>query len=287
VGGVVAEPADASPEVVARLRQMCLGLPEAYEERAWVGLRWRIRTHTFAHVLTVEAGWPPAYAQAAARKLSGTSYMRAPLAQVATIEFLPVCLQRGYLKAAFGDSQARVVTESEGEVEVDAILPLTPGKIYSTSAVQWKGNAVFASNDLEPLIHLPVGQPADAVHLNRDLEKVAAFYHTKGYMTARITPKAVLDDEHSTVRYDLNVVEGDQFKMGELEIIGLDSQAKARLVAAWKLPEGDPYNTEYPRRFLNEQSRLIPAAIPWEIGIHEAVNDRDKTVDVTIRFSSK
>ena len=225
--------------------------------------------------------------QAAARKLTGASYMRAPLAQVATIEFLPVCLQRGYLKAAFGDSQARVVTESEGEVEVDAILPLTSGKVYSTSAVEWKGNAVFASNDLERLIHLPIGQPADAVHLSRDLEKVAAFYHTKGYMTARITPKAVLDDEHSTVRYDLNVVEGDQFKMGELEIIGLDSQAKARLVAAWKLPEGDPYNTEYPRLFLNEQSRVIPAAIPWEIGIHEAVNDRDKTVDVTIRFSSK
>jgi len=44
---------------------MCLGLPEAYEEPAWVGLRWRIRTHTFAHVLRVEAGWPPAYARAA------------------------------------------------------------------------------------------------------------------------------------------------------------------------------------------------------------------------------
>jgi hypothetical protein len=61
----VTEPADVSPEIVGRLRPVCLGLPETYEEPAWVGIRWRIRTHTFAHVLTVEAGWPPAYARAA------------------------------------------------------------------------------------------------------------------------------------------------------------------------------------------------------------------------------
>jgi predicted DNA-binding protein (MmcQ/YjbR family) len=50
--------------VVAELRSVCLGLPEAYEEEAWVGTRWRIRTKTFAHVLVVDGGWPPAYARA-------------------------------------------------------------------------------------------------------------------------------------------------------------------------------------------------------------------------------
>jgi hypothetical protein len=53
-------------EMVARLRSVCLGLPDAYEEPAWVGTRWRIRKRTFVHVLTVAAGWPPAYARAAA-----------------------------------------------------------------------------------------------------------------------------------------------------------------------------------------------------------------------------
>jgi hypothetical protein len=32
-----------------------------------VGTRWRIRAKTFAHVLTIDAGWPPAYARAAGR----------------------------------------------------------------------------------------------------------------------------------------------------------------------------------------------------------------------------
>lgn len=53
------------PTILTRLRPLCLALPEAHEEQAWVGTRWRIRKQTFAHVLMVDGGWPPAYAKAA------------------------------------------------------------------------------------------------------------------------------------------------------------------------------------------------------------------------------
>jgi hypothetical protein len=59
------QPADVPAEFLSRLRPICAGLPEAYEEQAWVGTRWRIRRHTFAHVVMIESGWPPAYARAA------------------------------------------------------------------------------------------------------------------------------------------------------------------------------------------------------------------------------
>jgi YjbR len=46
---------DVPPGVEDRLRAVCLGLPEAYEELAWTGIRWRVRGRTFAHACTVEA----------------------------------------------------------------------------------------------------------------------------------------------------------------------------------------------------------------------------------------
>jgi hypothetical protein len=46
------------------VRAACTALPEVHEEDAWVGIRWRIRTRTFAHVLTIDDGRPPAYARA-------------------------------------------------------------------------------------------------------------------------------------------------------------------------------------------------------------------------------
>ena len=57
---------DVAAEFVDRLRSVCLALPEAHEESAWVGTRWRIPKKTFAHVLTIDAGRPAGYARAAA-----------------------------------------------------------------------------------------------------------------------------------------------------------------------------------------------------------------------------
>lgn len=62
----MAESEDVAPYVVDRLRAVCLALPGVHEERAWVGLRWRIRGRTFAHVLVVQDGRPASYARAAA-----------------------------------------------------------------------------------------------------------------------------------------------------------------------------------------------------------------------------
>lgn len=47
---------DVPEPIEVRLRALCLGLPSAYEERAWVGTRWMVRKRTFAHVLGVEDG---------------------------------------------------------------------------------------------------------------------------------------------------------------------------------------------------------------------------------------
>jgi predicted DNA-binding protein (MmcQ/YjbR family) len=54
------EYADVPPEVVAGLQAACARLPDAYEEPAWAGTRWRIRKRTFAQVLTIDSGSGPA-----------------------------------------------------------------------------------------------------------------------------------------------------------------------------------------------------------------------------------
>lgn len=228
----------------------------------------------------------------AGRRLTGAEYLRSSLAAVAKFDLLPVYLQRGYLKAAFGPSDARVVpppspaadAQGPAELEVDAIVPVTPGRIYSTSSVDWKGNSAIAISEVAPLIHLPSGQPVDAVRLLRDLENVGKLYRSRGYMTVQIKPEAWFDDDKSTVHYDLNIVEGDLYKMGELEIVGLDTQAKARMQAAWHLREGQPYNADYPKKFVDDTEQLLPRAVRWAVSIHESLDAKDKTVDVEIHF---
>ncbi len=226
---------------------------------------------------------------AIARKLEGAPYERTSLAVVAGLEFLPVYLQRGYLKAQFAASDAKVVPksatdDSAADIVVDAILPVTPGKVYSTAGVAWQGNRALKTEELQGLIHMPLGEPANAVRLARDLDNVAKLYRSRGYMAAQVTPEPTIDDAKATVRYELKVAEGDQYKMGELEIVGLDTLATAHLQQAWTLREGDPYNADYAKKFLETTNRLLPGGVSWNISIHEAVDAKDKTVDVTLRY---
>lgn len=45
---------DVPAAILTRVRSICSSLPEAYEESAWIGVRWRVRQRTFAHLLTVD-----------------------------------------------------------------------------------------------------------------------------------------------------------------------------------------------------------------------------------------
>jgi hypothetical protein len=56
-------PGDVTPEILDRLRPICRELPDAYEEPAWIGVRWRIRARTIAHVYTPDPQRYPVYAQ--------------------------------------------------------------------------------------------------------------------------------------------------------------------------------------------------------------------------------
>ncbi len=50
---------------MSKLRKICMALPLANEETAWVGTRWCIRGKNFAHVIMIMDGHPPNYAKAA------------------------------------------------------------------------------------------------------------------------------------------------------------------------------------------------------------------------------
>ncbi|QWP77351.1 MmcQ/YjbR family DNA-binding protein [Lysobacter sp. K5869] len=74
--------------ILTRLNAICLGLPEAYEETAWAGVRWMVAKKNFAHAVRIESGWPPAYAEAAATAGPATVVtFRLPVERLATPRF--------------------------------------------------------------------------------------------------------------------------------------------------------------------------------------------------------
>jgi predicted DNA-binding protein (MmcQ/YjbR family) len=66
VGGSMAGMSDIWADALAWARATCLALPGAFEEDAWVGTRWKVRSNTFAHIVEIVDGWPRSFARSAA-----------------------------------------------------------------------------------------------------------------------------------------------------------------------------------------------------------------------------
>jgi outer membrane protein assembly factor BamA len=224
--------------------------------------------------------------EAAAKKLLGEDYVRPALRAQAEKSFLPTYLERGYLKAAFADAQPKIVVDSPEETLVDVAFPVTPGVDYKLSELQLSGDKLFPSEKLRDMIHLPPGQPVNAVKLNQNLAEIKRLYGSRGYMAARISATFETNDSDATVRYLLQFQEGDVYKMGDLEVRGLDSRTTERVAVAWKLREGDTYDALYASKFVESAVSLLPGE-DWTIAVHESIEEKNKVVDVSLHFDRK
>ena len=221
-----------------------------------------------------------------AGKVQDADYLRSRLALFAKMDATPVYLKRGFLKVSFGEAQAQVVSDTTDGTVVDVKLPVTEGIQYKLAAVEWTGNSILPADKLQPLIRGKAGDVANAVQLEQDFEAVRRLYGSRGYVKATTTPQLKFDDAASTVAYTVQVKEGELYRMGDLDIEGLDSKTVARLRTEWKLRQGEPYDCSYPKRFFTQSEADLPTDVRWKVTVHETVNDSDKTVDVTLQYSS-
>jgi outer membrane protein insertion porin family len=224
---------------------------------------------------------------AAAKKLRGAEYGRSALRQQEDKNFLPVFLERGYLKATFGNPEAKVAQNDQDETLVDVTFPVDPGPQYKLTSLLILGNRVMPSEALRQAIHARLGQPADAVELSKDVDGIKSLYGARGYVDAAVRNEPELDDSQHTVRYRLTIREGDVYKMGDLEILGLHSRTKDLLQNNWTLLTGDTYNASYTRRFVAQALKDVLNTGEWDTDIQETLDRKDKTVDVTLHFIAK
>ncbi len=123
--------------------------------------------------------------ESAAKKMQGTEYVLSILRIQEDKNFLPIYLERGYLKAKLGDAQPKVVQNTPQETTVDVTFPVDAGQQYKLTELEIRGNKSFSAEALRALIHAQPGQPANAVQLDADVGAMKKLYGTRGYMGAR------------------------------------------------------------------------------------------------------
>jgi outer membrane protein assembly factor BamA len=231
----------------------------------------------------------------AAQRLPEHVYSRTRLNLLVQHQLLPVYYSRGYLKAAFGEPEPKVVKQpaadnDEGprnQTVVDVSFSVTPGLQYKLKSMEWSGNHEFPAETLQKMVRAESGQPANTIRLAGNLKDVQKLYGSRGLITATIKANAEFDDADSTVVLHLEVKEGSVYHMGELEFRGLDNSLAAKLRGVWKLRLGETYDANYLDEYLPAAHKLLPVNLDWEVSPHVTANVRDKSVDVDLIYSVK
>lgn len=225
--------------------------------------------------------------ETASKELEDAEYVRSNLRKQEDTLFLPAYQQHGYLKAEFGDPQPRIVQSDAQEIAVDVTIPVVPGHQYKLQALELAGAKAIPAETLRKAIALQVNQPVNTSELGKGIEAIKQLYGARGYMTADMKTDTQIDDPRSSVKYRLNITEGEVYTMGELDVHAPDSRTRAQLESKWNLRPGDTYDSSYPARYITQVLKEILTTGEWDTSVHESLNPSDKTVDVTVRFAPK
>jgi len=92
------------------------------------------------------------------------------------------------------------------------------------------------------------------------------------------------DDSGATVAYQLSVAEGDQFRMGELTVDGIDQAAAEKLIAQWQIKKGEVFDASYLQQFFQVMYHDIGLSRSYSVVPKQNVDHQSKTVNVVLHF---
>lgn len=79
--------------------------------------------------------------------------------------------------------------------------------------------------------------------LEVDVDRLMAFYHTRGYMEAKVGSPKITNDERG-IYLDFPISEGLRYRMGKVELTGDDPSPEQKLVTSLRLSKGEYFNRE-------------------------------------------
>jgi len=179
--------------------------------------------------------------------IKGQPYSRSAIELFESEQVRPLYAAKGFLRAQIGPPVVHLDSDP-GNVAgsgVDVLIPVAPGPVYAWKGVTWLGNSVFPSSNLDAAMTIKSGDVADGMKIESAWRTIEDEYARRGYLDVKFTAQPQFDDGSRQISYQVSVIEGPQYRMGELVITGLSVEAEKRLRHYWQIAPGEVFNSGY------------------------------------------
>jgi len=131
-------------------------------------------------------------------------------------------LQQYYRERGYLDAEVSYVPEFQdvAREKLAVIFRVSEGVRYTVSEIRLRGNEILSDDELRDLMLLKAGDSLVESRLRADVKNLETEYGSQGYIYARVVPSRVFAEEPGQVVLTLTIHEGDQFRVGWIEVNG-------------------------------------------------------------------
>lgn len=198
----------------------------------------------------------------------------------------PVYLSHAFLHVRFGAPSARI-TGSGGDARVTVVAPIEPGPAFAWNGVTWTGNSVVSSPELNGLVALKPGDPADGMRMESMWSGARDDYTRRGYLDVNLIAAPQFDDSAKRVTYNVSITEGPRYHMGKLVLTGLSIEGERRIRAGWGIAAGAVFDKSIYDQFAATGIKDAFNGLPFHyerVGHFLQEDPKTGTVDVLLDF---
>jgi outer membrane protein assembly factor BamA len=177
--------------------------------------------------------------------------------------------------------------DSSGDMHVSVTIDLTETPPYRLASIRFENASDpatatrFPADELRKLIPLRDGELFSAEGIREGLDAVRREYGSNGYLDLTATVMSQVHDAPQTVSIVMELNEGQQYRAGSIQVIGIDRTLEENLRSSLKT--GDVMNSQVVRDFYTDNKSVLPAnALPQDLKVTR--NTQDGTVDLTFDF---
>lgn len=163
--------------------------------------------------------------------------------------------ERGYIKAEVTKFEMKNIDPLGSPRPVRIEAEVNEGPLCRVSTIQFTGNHFFSSEELRNMFPLKTGDVFKKGKIAGGLSSMVRAFGERGLLDASAVPEVIFSG--GNVELVVDVLEGPQYRMGQLEITG-PADVQQKLQIHWTLEPGAVFDRGYVSQFIDENRSLLP-----------------------------
>ena len=161
------------------------------------------------------------------------------------------------------------------------------GAQYRLGGIEFKGNrAVVNLEVLRALFPIKDGDLFSRDEIRKGLENLRKAYGDLGYINFTSVPNTRFDDERKLIHLDIDVDEGKQFYVDDVNIVGVDESSRAQMLQDFLVKPGQIYNGRLVEVFLKREHGSVLSNCECNDRPSLQLDERAALVTITFDFRS-